>query len=183
MDEATWIRRAQAGDKAGFAALFEQHRTRAIRTAYLMTQDRHLAEDLTQEAFVRAYLAIRKCDPARPFAPWLMRILINLCRTAMQRRGRQMVVAALPDEGASDRGYADAEDRVQVWGALQRLEPVHREVLMLRYYHDFADAEIAEALDIPVGTVKSRLFHARRHLERHLAPEAGAHPLSKEVLS
>ena len=164
MPESDLIRRTQAGDQAAFAQLFAAHRERAFRTACLITQDRSLAEDMTQEAFVRAYLHISRCDPDRPFLPWLLRILINLCRNAVKRRGRSVQVAAM-DLAVGDTTAA-VDDREMLWQALLRLEPRHRDVLMLRYYHDLSDVEIAEALAIPAGTVKSRLHSARGLLAR-----------------
>lgn len=168
MGEPDQIRRAQAGDRAAMGELFETYRVRAFRAAFLITRDRMLSEDMTQEAFVRAYQAVRRCDPERPFLPWLLRILINLCRNAMKRQRR---VVSLPDPsevGMEEAGYGAAEERIVVWCAIMGLDPVHREVLMLRYYHDLPDAEMAEALGIPVGTVKSRLHAARHLLEQQL---------------
>ncbi|HWI62257.1 MAG TPA: sigma factor, partial [Symbiobacteriaceae bacterium] len=83
MHESDLVRRAQSGDQGAFALLFEAHRNQAFRTACLITREPALAEDLTQEAFVRAYLNIGRCDPDRPFLPWLLQILINLCRNAV----------------------------------------------------------------------------------------------------
>ncbi len=183
MSDASWIRRAQTGDRSAFGELFQAYQVKAYRTAYLITRDRHLAEDMTQEAFVRAYLAIGRCDPERPFAPWFFRILINLCRTAVERRGRQVSVAQVPDEPSADDGLGVIDSRAVVWRALERLGPVHRDPLMLRYYHQFTDPEIAEALDLPLGTVKSRLHKARRLLEEILGPAAGLELVEKEALS
>jgi RNA polymerase sigma-70 factor (ECF subfamily) len=167
--DADLVRRARTGDMAAFGELFAAYRVRAYRTAFLIAQERGLAEDLTQEAFIRAYQAIGRCDPDRPFLPWLLRILINLSRTAVRRRGRQVSVAEVTGADTMDGDFAaESDDRVLVWRALSELEPIHRDVLMLRYYHDFAEAEIAEALALPVGTVKSRLHHARRRLEERL---------------
>lgn len=177
------IRRAQSGDRGAFGELFQAYQVKAFRTAYLITRDRHLAEDMTQEAFVRAYLAIKRCDPDRPFAPWFFRILINICRTTVERRGRQVSVAQVPEEPTVDDGLGPIDARAVVWRALQRLEPVHRDPLMLRYYHQFTDPEIAEALDLPLGTVKSRLHKARKLLEEQLGPAAERDLAEKEALS
>ncbi|HEY3367523.1 MAG TPA: RNA polymerase sigma factor [Symbiobacteriaceae bacterium] len=167
-DDAERIRRARAGDRAAFGELFGEYRVRAFRTALLMTRDRVLAEDITQEAFIRAYLAIGRCDPERPFLPWLLRILINLSRNACKQRKRLVSMEGLPEAGGPDDRFSASEERIVVWRALMQLDRLHREVLMLRYYHDFSDAETAEALDIPVGTVKSRLHTARRLLGQRL---------------
>lgn len=182
MTDAEAIRRCHAGEIGAFAQLFEAHQVRAFRTALFQTRDRHLAEDMTQESFVRAYQNIRKCDPDRPFAPWLLRILINLCRTATQRRGRQVPVADVPEAVENDPGFAAVEAHVQVWAVLQHMEPMYQEVLMLKYFHDFTDPETAAALDIPLGTVKSRLHKARQLLEQQMNRRLAAPMNAKEVL-
>lgn len=170
MTEAEWIRRAQAGDRAAFGQLYEGYKLKAFRTAFLITRDLHLAEDMTQEAFVRAYLQIGRCDPTRPFAPWFFRILINRCRTAVAGRGRHVALDEVPEAAAFDGGFATVEARAVIWREIQRLAPHYQDVLLLRYYQDFSEAAIAEALDLPAGTVKSRLAKARTLLEARLGP-------------
>lgn len=170
MTEGEWIRRAQAGDRAAFGHLFAAYKLKAFRTAFLITRDRHLAEDMTQEAFVRAYLQIKRCDPGRPFAPWFFRILINRCRTAVAGRHRHAALDEVPEAATREAGFATVEARAEIWREIQRLAPHYQDVLILRYYQDFAEGAIAEALDLPVGTVKSRLAKARRLLEARLSP-------------
>lgn len=167
-DEERLIRSAQQGDLDALGQLYQTYRLAAFRTAQIIIGDRHLAEDLVQEAFLRTFQAIGRLDPQRPFAPWLMRVLINRCRTALSRRGRSPSLGLPPEAGASEQGYGAAEARADLQQALRRLQPIHHDILMLHSYHRFADQEIADALGIPLGTVKSRLHHARRQLERLL---------------
>ncbi|MBP2018979.1 RNA polymerase sigma-70 factor (ECF subfamily) [Symbiobacterium terraclitae] len=173
MDESLLITAAQRGDRDAMAALYRKHRLQAYQTALIVLRDPHLADDLVQEAFIRAFREIGRCDPGRPFAPWLARIVINLCRNALRRR--RLLPLALPDrQGAGDPGYAATEDRADLWPILERLSHAHREVLMLRYFHQFTEPEIAEILGLPLGTVKSRLHAARQAVKSRMeAPDPG----------
>lgn len=168
MEESDLIRAAQSGDMSAMERLYQAHQVKAYRIATIMLQDPALAGDMVQEAFIRAFREIRKCDPHRPFAPWLARILINCCKTAQHRARRTLPVADVPDQGNLDPGFAAAEARADVWEALQRLELAAREILMLRYFSEFTEPEIATILEIPVGTVKSRLHQARESMKRQM---------------
>jgi len=165
---------AQRGDREAMASLYHAYRLQAYQTAFVVVQDPHLADDIVQEAFIRAFREIGRCDPDRPFAPWLARIVINLCRNALRRR-RILPLATPGPQGVREPGYAATEARVDLWPILQRLPHSHREVLLLRYFHQFTDPEIAEILGLPLGTVKSRLHAARQAVRRHLDPSQEAH--------
>jgi len=171
--ESALIAAAQCGDRDAMAALYRSHRLRAYQTALIVLRDPHLADDVVQEAFIRAFKEIGHCDPDRPFAPWLARIVINLSRNALRRR-RLLPLALQDRQGASEPGYSATEARADLWPILERLSDAHRMLLMLRYFHQFTEPEIAKILGVPVGTVKSRLHAARQAVRRRLDAVAEA---------
>ncbi|MEJ2747526.1 MAG: RNA polymerase sigma factor [Anaerolineae bacterium] len=148
--------------------MVRQHQEPAFRLAYLVLGDRADAQDVTQEAFVRAYLKLDTFDGTRPFRPWLLSITANLARNRRRSIGRYW--AALrrywqnepPDSNRPDWG-ARSEAR-QLWQAVQRLRPVAQEIIYLRYFLDLSEAETAVTLDIAPGTAKSRLHRALKQL-------------------
>jgi len=155
-----------AGDEAAFAELFHQHKNLVYKTAYLLLDDPAEAEDALQEVFMRVHGALDSYDPARgAVTTWLYRITVNHCLN--RRRGQRPVVGAL-DEGIPPRranGHqrppeAQVEADQTIRRALGRLSEKLRAVVVLRYYWSLPYAEIAEVMDIPVGTVKSRLHLA-----------------------
>jgi RNA polymerase sigma-70 factor (ECF subfamily) len=163
-------RRVQYGHNAELASLVERHHSPLLGFLYRLTGgDRSLAEDLTQEAFLRALRSIRQYQPARPFKPWLYAIAINVARDHFKRADTRYAAALTDEEFTSladpielDESIADDSQRV---AAAIRALPVHqRETLILRYYQDLSLAEIAEVLAIPIGTVKSRLSLGLRQL-------------------
>ncbi len=129
------------------------HWPRAFRAAYLVTHDAGAAEDIAQESFLAAIRALDRFDRRRPFGPWLHRIVVNRAidwTRARKLRGEVELVDSLPAPDAPER----TED---TFSALSRLGPEHRAVIVMRYLLEFTPGEIAEALDLPRGTVNSRL--------------------------
>ena len=153
-DERARVRGAQRGSASDLEALFRTHWPRAYRAAYLVTHDAGAAEDIAQESFLAAVRALDRFDRSRPFGPWLHRIVVN--RAIDWTRARQVraevelaetLPAPKPSRAASDDTLA----------ALARLAPEHRAVIVMRYLLELTPGEIAEALDLPRGTVNSRL--------------------------
>jgi RNA polymerase sigma-70 factor (ECF subfamily) len=149
--------------------LVRQHQEPAFRLAYLILGDRADAEDVTQEAFVRAYLKLDTFDEARPFRPWLLSIAANLARNRRRSIGRYW--AALrrywQNEPPAETNKPDWDGRLearQLWQAVQRLRPKAQEIVYLRYFLDLSEAETAVTLDIAPGTAKSRLHRALKQL-------------------
>jgi RNA polymerase sigma-70 factor (ECF subfamily) len=178
-DEAALVGLARGGDREAFGRLVERYMRRAYMQALGMVGSREDARDLSQEAFVRAYRARRTLDPARPFYAWLYQILRRLCfnflRDARTRRRR------MDDEGRAwlvDRAEAAASDpaaaldraetRRRVALAIEQLPAREREVLVLKEFDDLKYREIASLIDVPIGTVMSRLYSARRRLAETL---------------
>jgi RNA polymerase sigma-70 factor, ECF subfamily len=158
-DERAWVRGAQAGDAADLEALFRNHWPRAYRTAYLVVHDAAAAEDIAQEAFLAAVRALDSFDRSRPFGPWLHRIVVNRAidwaraRSLRREVGNESALAGAeaPEEGPDPRLSPG------VVAALASLSAEHRAVIVLRYVLDYTPGEIARLLDLPRGTVNSRL--------------------------
>lgn len=178
---------AQAGDAAAFEQLFRALRGRAFQVAKALVGSREDALDLTQEAFTKLYSSRASYDPGQPFLPWFHRILRNACFSFLRKRGQvrpkslqglddegDETVLDLADPGPSPTAALEAADEQQVFQrALARLAPRDREILALRHFEELSYKEIAAALEIPEGTVMSRLFHARRRLRELLGPALG----------
>lgn len=184
VDEQAAIGKLIAGDPGGLEPLVRAYQVRAVRTAYLITQDRAGAEDIVQEAFLRAFERIAQLRPGNPFGPWFLRIVTNDALKAAMRRQKW---AAPPDHTALDLlamrpdpqpGPEDAlvadEQGQQLRTALAGLSPEQRAVVVLRYYLELGEAEIAEWVGVPRGTVKWRLHQARRTLREILRPSAAS---------
>lgn len=182
MEERGAIERLKRGDIGGLETLVRLHQTRALRAAYLIVRDRALAEDVVQEAFVRAYERIGRFDEARPFGPWFAKVVVNDAIKAASRRERAVpaeqgdafaLLARLADPGAGPEGLAEeAEERRRVWAALEKLPPAQRAAIVQRYYLGLSEAEMAGGEASPPGTIKWRLHAARKSLSKLLRPEA-----------
>ena len=150
------MRRARDGSASDFEALFRAHWPRAFRAAYLVVHDAAAAEDIAQESFLAALRALDRFDRRRPFGPWLHRIVVN--RAIDWSRARALRAETELREAAVDAVPAEVGD--DVLAALSTLSPEHRAVIVLRYLLDYTPGEIASLLEIPRGTVNSRLRRA-----------------------
>lgn len=175
VDDFAAINRLRRGDLSGLAALVERYQVKAVRTAFLITRDRALAEDVVQGVFVRLARSIDSFDPSRPFAPYFMRSIANAAVQAAQRDQRYVnyedsddgldFADTIPDPAPSPDAAAETEElRAVIWQALASLPPEQRAVIVLRYYLDMGESEMSDALNTPPGTVKWRLHAARQHL-------------------
>ena len=164
-DERVWVRGAQAGSASDLEALFRNHWPRAYRAAFLVVHDAAAAEDIAQEAFLAAVRALDSFDRRRPFGPWLHRIVVNRAidwaraRSLRREIGDEDTVQALAAPAVNPAPQL-SEGLV---AALATLTPDHRAVIVLRYLLEYTPGEIAELLDLPRGTVNSRL---RRGLDQ-----------------
>ena len=162
--EASWVRGAQTGSVPDLEALFREHWPRAHRAAYLVVQDAAAAEDIAQEAFLAAIRALDRFDVRRPFGPWLHRIVVN--RAIDWARARTLR-AEIGGDSLAERAapaFAPTDPLSEpVAQALAALPPEHRAVIVLRHLLEYTPGEIADLLDLPRGTVNSRL---RRGLDR-----------------
>jgi RNA polymerase sigma-70 factor (ECF subfamily) len=151
--ERARLRAARDGSLPDFEALFRDHWARAHRAAYLVVHDAAAAEDIAQEAFLAAVRAFDRFDRRRPFGPWLHRIVVN--RAIDWARARALRAEAELAEHGAPRTEAELGD--STIAALARLSPEHRAVIVLRHLLDYTPGEIAELLELPRGTVNSRL--------------------------
>jgi len=174
------VRRCQQGDAAAIELLVRRYQNYVYRLCYLVMRNEQDAEDMTQEAFIRACRALPRFEIREgiSFEAWLYRIAVNCCRSRLRRKWYQMVpwqrlgfgerLAASPEE-RPERVFLRDEQRSQVLGAINKLGQKHRLVIILRYYADLSNEEIAVVLSIPSGTVRSRLHTARQRLRELLA--------------
>lgn len=168
-DELDLLREARDGDSASFDLLLAPHTQRAYRIAYLITRDPESAADALQEALIRAHKSLRNLRDGSPFYPWFARIVTN---EAIKQAKRSAPFLPLPDWAPAaespERTLLDRESQEELWRLVQSLSPAHRSVLVLRYYDEMSEAEIASVLGISLGTVKSRLHYAKSALGKDL---------------
>jgi RNA polymerase sigma-70 factor (ECF subfamily) len=172
-DERAWVRGAQAGSASDFEALFRAHWPRAYRAAYLVVHDAAGAEDIAQEAFVAAVRAFDRFDTRRPFGPWLHRIVVNRAIDWARARALRFEVGAgeaIEDAAGEERGDPAAPLSEDVVAALASLSPDHRAVVVLRYVLEYTPGEIARMLQVPRGTVNSRLRRGLDALQSSVRP-------------
>lgn len=195
---------ARAGDARAFRSLVEAHQARLFAVAFGMLRDRDDAMDAVQDAFIKAHKKLAEFEGNAAFSTWLYRICVNLCidrKRAEARRRKVDLDDALATHKPEDALYGESEiggrlsgenplrtlsDKqlgAEIGRALGELTDDHRAILLLREVEGMSYEEIAEALEIPRGTVMSRLFHARRNLQRLLRPflgvAEGASPFGK----
>lgn len=164
MDDSTAIRRCRVGETDAFRYLVELYQRKAIAHATAILGNREDAQDAVQEAFVDAFRALQTFDEKRAFYPWFYVLLRNRCYKIVARRRETEDV----DETVLVAASANNDDAIRVERALLSLERDDREIVTLKYFDGLSYDELAERLQIPKGTVMSRLFHARRRLRERL---------------
>jgi RNA polymerase sigma-70 factor (ECF subfamily) len=165
--ERRLVKGAQRGSAEDFEALFALHWPRAYRTAWLVVHDAAAAEDIAQEAFIAALRALDSFDRRRPFGPWLTRIVVN--RAIDWARARRL--QAVPSESLAPAAPPEEGWSEEVVSALRSLPVDQRAVVVLRHGLGYQPGEIARMLDLPRGTVNSRLRRALDRLETLLDAE------------
>jgi RNA polymerase sigma-70 factor, ECF subfamily len=184
--EAELVAKARDGNLFAFEEIVRRHERRVYAVAYRIVRRHDVADDVVQEAFLRAYRGLDRFDTARPFGPWIARIAANLAvshvRSPVAREqelpegyGEMAAASPGPLEGALDAEAREVLDR-----AVEALSPEQRAVFVLRVNEDLSYREIAEALDLSIGTVMSRLSRARERLRLALLPYLGAAALRRE---
>ena len=158
--ERRLVREAQRGSEEALAELYSAHWSRAHRAAYLVIHDAAAAEDIAQDAFLAAVDVLDRFDRRRPFAPWLHRIVVNRALDWARREALRRKVAEPEAQAAADPPRELGEDLME---ALAQLPPEQRAVVVLRHLLEYTPGEIARMLELPRGTVNSRL---RRALDR-----------------
>lgn len=175
-DELAWVLQAQQGNDEAFAKLVEEHQTHVYNLCYRMLGEPEAAEDAAQETFLRAYQNLHRYDQSRSFATWLLSIGAHYCIDRLRRR--KLAVFSVDEENDDGTSFeiADAsspdpevetvkhEERDRLHTLLKDLDDTDRAAVIMRYWYDFSEIEIAEALKLTVSAVKSRLHRARRAL-------------------
>ncbi len=182
MEEAALIRRAQEGDLAAFETLVAAHKDYVFNIAYSMTGNYHDANDMAQEAFIKAFRAIKKFNVKSNFSTWMYRITMNACLDELRRQKRKAAnnvsIDAEDDEHSRmdlasslptpEQAYEKSEVRRAVTAAIQKLPDKHKRMIILRDINGFSYDQIARLEQCSVGTVKSRISRARQHLKEIL---------------
>jgi RNA polymerase sigma-70 factor (ECF subfamily) len=169
--DADLVRECLAGNQRSFETLVRKYEKPIFNVALRILRDRDDAMDVTQTVFVKAYEKLGSFDEKREFFSWIYRIAINESINASKKTRRQDeyesgVTAALPPSQEERRDAEILSEEIE--GAIEVLTLDYRMVIVLRHFHDFSYQEIAEILDIPEKTVKSRLFTARQQLKEIL---------------
>ncbi|MGV3487297.1 MAG: RNA polymerase sigma factor [Tuberibacillus sp.] len=164
------IYKAKRGDQQAFAALVRKYQGSVFRQAYAMVGDRMEAEDIAQDAFIKAFYSLKKLDNEYAFTSWLTRIVSNACYDHLKRANKRKSTSLDDQETVQPREspIEKSQMRMNLREAMQMLSPDHREVIILRDIQGFSYKEIADILEIPVGTVKSRISIARMELKEEL---------------
>jgi len=170
--DAALVMDIKDGNKSALAELVERHKRSAYRTALGLVGNRDDAFDISQEAFLRVHRSARTYDSNQPFGPWFYTIITNLCRTWLRRRSRtehKMVDVddasyLLVDKSNPEEAVIKKENVRRLREALTQLSFGDREIITLQHFRGMSYDEIASLLDIPKGTVMSRLYYARKKL-------------------
>ncbi len=169
------VKEWQKGDIAAFETLFLRYKDMVLRIALSMITDRGEAEDILQMTFVRAYEAREKFEGDETgLRRWLYRITINLCMDMHRKRRTCLHLEQMKEKGfepAAEFSHSRLEAKDELWQAMDCLDSRPRSVLVLRYLHEIRYEEIAKTLDIPLGTVKSRLNTAIKTMRKKLVKE------------
>lgn len=182
-DDRTLVEQAARGDREAFGALVQRHQDRVFNLAYQVVRNREDALDVAQEAFVKAFASLASFKGEASFTTWMHRIVVNLAIDCLRRRRRGDPATyddrlAVPEDAGQNLAAPDdpetALETRQVRSLLSRgieaLPPAHRAVLILREIEELSYEQIAQAVGCSLGTVMSRLFYARRKLQKVLQP-------------
>jgi len=179
VDEQQAIQRLKDNDIGGLEFLVMCYQVKAVRTAYLITRDLGLAEDVVQDSFLQAYRSINGFDAARPFEPWFMRGVVNASVKVMQKSARQVPLSGTSQVGDdAEELFSQLAERVesvesqvessevqrQIWDAMQKLSPRQRAVIVQRYFLEMSEKEMAVESGAAAGTIKWLLNAARERL-------------------
>jgi len=175
-DENAWVLQAQQGDDDAFTQLVETYQKPVYNLCYRMLGEPEVAEDAAQETFLRAYQNLHRYDSSRPFGTWILSIAAHYCIDRLRKKKFSVFSIDAEDEDGMPFEVADPaspdpevesvtkEDRDQLHILLKDLEPTDRAAVIMRYWYDYSEVEIAQSLKLTVSAVKSRLHRSRRAL-------------------
>jgi RNA polymerase sigma-70 factor (ECF subfamily) len=175
MEEREAITLLKQGDLAGMEELVQHHQVEAVQTAYLIVGDRSMAEDIAQAAFLKAVERIHQFKDGLPFRPWILRIVTNDAIKVSLRARKHLSLDAAQELNESlvwlrdttpgpEELAATAENRQMIWEALQQLTPKQRAAIVMRYFLEMRDREIAQELDRPLSSIKWSIHAAKERL-------------------
>lgn len=174
VDEIELVKKVQDGDMKAFEELFEKYKYQAMRTAYLITGNKDLSEDILQEAFVQCYLSIKKLKKPEEFKSWFFRTLTRIAWRQGKREKKLMAVGERVEKTQKLESYNPIEafhqdeSAKELYQNIAKLEDKHRITLVLYYYNELSIKEISHMMGCLEGTVKSRLYMARKKLKKTL---------------
>lgn len=181
LPDAALLTATANGDMRALEMLFNRYQSTVYQTALGITRDPSTAEEVLQDTFFRLYRHAARLDGTLPLAPWLYRVTINLCYNRLKSLRawtdsfHELAERLFTSNTASPERTAERNElQAIVQSALAELDHKHRAALVLYYLHDYSIQEIAEITGVPEGTVKSRLFHARKLLRQRLERRGGA---------
>ena len=175
--DSHWLEQCRVGDSLAIERLVQTYQQDVYRLALSILDDSDDADDATQEVFVSALRALESFRGNASFKTWLFSITVNVCRTRLHRQKRrgslQQILQSLfvQNQAHPENEAIQSESDSALWPAVHTLDEKHRIPVILLYYHDLSVNEIAETLGVPVGTVHSRLNHARERLRALLKEE------------
>lgn len=186
MHESLLVRRLQQGDVSALDPLYTAYSKAASRTAYLITYSHTAAEDAVHDAFVEVLRNVSALRNPDHFRAWFYRIVINKAKRQVRPHSVHLVPLDLDHHEMADQSLVPPDEAVLateevslLWEAVEGLDEMYRIPIVLRYYTRLSDVEIAETMEVPVGTVKSRLSYARKLLHQQLSSGCMGEPLAK----
>jgi RNA polymerase sigma factor (sigma-70 family) len=162
------IHRAKQGDREAFTNLVKRYKDQVFRHAVGMLGDKMEAEDVSQDAFVKAFYSLSNLENEYAFSSWMIRIVSNLCKDRLKQRRKIMLVGEDSIIRAEQMGYDESHENLTIEEAMSRLTMEHREAILLHDVQGYRYEEISQMVGVPLGTVKSRLFAARLALRKEL---------------
>jgi len=191
MEEKELVRLSREGSEEAFAELVKKYRIKVFNLAFSLTRDRDVADDLAQEAFIKAYYALPRFQSRSGFGTWLYRIAINHARDYLRKKSRMIQISIEKIKESSilqedktmkeEKESAEAQRKQFVHQSIRSLPEKHQVILSLRDIQGFSYEEISRILNISPGTVDSRIYRARKMLRKKLAPffsrQGGEHEL------
>jgi len=180
MEEKELVRLSKEGNEEAFSILVKKYKTKMFNLAFSLTRDREMADDLAQEAFIKAYFALPKFKLKSEFGTWLYRITVNQVKDYLRKKGRmkeisienikEILLLKEDEAGREEREYAEEQRRKLVHQVIQVLPEKYKVILSLRDIQGLSYGEITKILKISPGTADSRLHRARKMLRKKLAP-------------
>lgn len=165
--DASMLQKIINGDKEAFRNFYNQQIDKSLRVAILITKNRELAKEATQETFIRVYKNLSSFDSSRPFEPWFYRILTNECNRILKKESKTTLLpdyteAEIKDPSSNTNDYSDLDE------AIQSLNDLYRIPIVLKYLKGFSEKDISIALETNLNTIKSRLHKGRALLKDYL---------------